>query len=137
MDKVIVKVNRLSQMDVIRDMGIDSVVLPRSTTANAILRSVRALAHAQASKIEKVYRIVGDQAEALEFTALENAPYLHVPLSQLHIKKGVLVAVIVRERRIIIPFGGDHIEAGDTVILVSEAGKVLDLTDAFTAEALS
>ena len=134
-DKVIVKVNRLSQMDVIRDMGIDSVVSPRSTTANAILRSVRALAHAQASKIEKVYRIVNDQAEALEFTALENAPYLHVPLSQLHIKKGVLVAVIVRNRRIIIPFGGDHIEAGDTVILVSEAGKVLELTDAFTAEA--
>ena len=45
------------------------------------------------------------------------------------------MAVIVRNRRIIIPFGGDHIEAGDTVILVSEAGKVLELTDAFTAEA--
>ena len=134
MSKVIVKVNRLTDTNIIRDMGVHSVVSPKYTTANAILRSVRALAHAQASKIEKVYRIANGAVEALEFTALEDAPYLHTPLSRLQIKKGILVAVIVRNRKVIIPFGGDHIEAGDTVILISKAGRVVELTDAFTSE---
>ena len=43
----------------------------------------------------------------------------------------ILVSVLVRERRCIIPFGGDHIEAGDTVILVAMSGSVVNLEDAF------
>ena len=52
-------------------------------------------------------------------------------MSRLHIKKGVLVSVLVRERKNIIPFGSDHIEAGDTVILTAKAGTVVNLEDAF------
>ena len=75
-------------------------------------------------------RIVEDKVEALEFTAKEGAPYLNIPLSQLRIRKGVLVAVLVRSRRIIIPFGDDHIEAGDTVILIARASSIGALEDA-------
>ena len=53
-------------------------------------------------------------------------------MSDFRIKKGVLVCVLVRGRRVIIPFGGDHIEAGDTVILAGKAGSIEDLDDAFT-----
>jgi len=44
----------------------------------------------------------------------------------------VLVCVLVRGSRAIIPFGGDHIEAGDTVIITAKAGTIHDLDDAFT-----
>jgi len=129
--KVIVKVNRLNYMDVLGDMGLDSVVSPKLSTANAILRTVRALAHSQSSAVvEKLYRIVEDKVEALEFTAVKGAPYLNIPLSRLSIRKGVLVAVLVRNRRIIIPFGDDHIEAGDTVILMARASSIAALEDA-------
>ena len=129
--KVIVKVNRLNPADIKEDMGLDSVVSPKITTASAILRSVRALSHSQNSVVEKIYTMLGGQVEAYEFTALEGASYLNTPLHLLGIKKGVLVSVLVRERRCIIPFGGDHIEAGDTVILTARAGTVVDLGDAF------
>lgn len=129
--KVIVKVNRLNYMDVMHDMGIDSVVSPKLTTANLILRSVRARAHSQNSVVEKVHRILGGEVEVTEFTALQSAPFLNVPLSQLSIAPGVLVAVLVRDKKIIIPFGNDHIESGDTVILVSRASKIVTLEDAF------
>ena len=129
--KVIVKVNRLNYMDVMRDMGTDSVVSPKLTTANLILRSVRARSRSQDSVLEKVYRILGGEVEVCEFTALEGAPFLNVPLSQLSIAPGVLVAVLVRGKKIIIPFGNDHIESGDTVILVSRASKIVTLEDAF------
>jgi len=129
--KVIVKLNRLNTMDVIEEMGIDSVVSPKMTTANVILRSVRARSNSSGSMIEKAYSMLGGKVEAYEFTALEGAGYLNIPLHRLGIKKGVLVALLVRNRRCIIPFGGDHIEAGDTVILTARAGTVVDLEDAF------
>lgn len=131
--KVVAKVNRLNTSEVLEGLGIDSIVSPRSSTANAILRSVRALSHTKNSVIQKVYGMMGGVIEAYEFEALEGAEYLNIPLSRLGIKKGVLVSIIVRERKTIIPFGSDHIEAGDTVILTSRAGSVYNLEDAFTA----
>ncbi len=129
--KVIVKINRLETMDIIGDMGIDSVISPKLATANVILRAVRARSHSQNSVIEKVYPLLADRAEAYEFIALAGANYLNIPLNRLNIKKGVLVSMIVRGRQIIIPFGSDHIEAGDTVILTARAGTVVELKDAF------
>ena len=129
--KVIVKVNRTNAMDVMEDLGIDCAVSPKLTTANVILRSVRALNNSRNSVVEKVYYMLGGSVEAYEFTALEGAPYLNIPLNQLKIRKGILVSVLVRDRKSIIPFGSDHIEAGDTVILTARAGTVVNLEDAF------
>ena len=129
--KVIVKVNRLNTLEVMEELGIESVVSPKVTTANAILRSVRALNNSQNSVVEKVYGMLNGKVEAYEFTALEGARYLNIPLSRLNIRPGVLVSVLVRSHHNIIPFGGDHIEAGDTVILTAKAGTVVNLEDAF------
>ena len=134
--KVIVKVNRTNAMDVIGDLGIDCIVSPKLTTANVILRSVRALNNSRNSVVEKIYYMLGGTVEAYEFTALEGAPYLGIPLSQLKIRKGILVSVLVRERKSIIPFGSDTIEAGDTVILTALAGTVVNLEDAFDIEGM-
>ncbi|MBR2699337.1 MAG: Trk system potassium transporter TrkA, partial [Clostridia bacterium] len=134
--KVIVKVNRTNAMDVMGDLGIDCAVSPKLTTANVILRSVRALNNSRNSVVEKVYYMLGGSVEAYEFTALEGAPYLNIPLNQLKIRKGILVSVLVRDRKSIIPFGSDHIEAGDTVILTARAGTVVNLEDAFDIEGL-
>ena len=131
MRKVIVKVNRTNAMDVMEDLGIDCAVSPKLTTANVILRSVRALNNSRDSVVEKIYYMLGGSVEAYEFTALEGAPYLNIPLNQLKIRKGILVSVLVRDRKSIIPFGSDHIEAGDTVILTARAGTVINLEDAF------
>ena len=129
--KVIVKVNRSNALDILEDLGIDCAVSPKLTTANVILRSVRALNDSRNSVVEKVYGMLGGQVEAYEFTALEGAPYLNIPLSALNIRKGILVSVLVRDHKNIIPFGSDHIEAGDTVILTAKAGTVVNLEDAF------
>ena len=81
--------------------------------------------------VEKIYGMLGGKVEAYEFTALPGAFYLNVPLTHLSIKPGVLVSVLVRNHKNIIPFGGDHIEEGDTVILTAKAGSIVNLEDAF------
>ncbi len=129
--KVIAKVDRVNYMDVLAAMGLNCVVSPKLTTANTILRTVRALARgSNHSAIDKLYRIVEDKVEALEFTARADAHYINIPLSVLHIAKDVLVAVLVRNGKIIIPFGSDCIRAGDTVILIARASSVTTLEDA-------
>ena len=129
--KVVAKVNRMNAMDVLDTLGIDSFVSPKITTAHEILRSVRALNQSRSSVVEKVYGMLGGKVEACEFKALEGAAYLNIPLNKLNLRKGILVSVLVRDNRNIIPFGSDHIEAGDTVILTAKAGTVVNLEDAF------
>ena len=127
--KVIVKNNRVAYADLISTLGLDSVVSPRSITCANILRYVRARANSEGTKVEKLHRLVGGKAEALEFLARANDPYIGIPLKDLHIRKDTLIAVIVRNGQVIVPFGNDHIEAGDTVIIIACESGISDLNE--------
>ena len=127
--KVIVKNNRDTYADLIGGLGLDSVVSPRSITCANILRYVRARANSEGTKVEKVHRLVGGKAEALEFIARPNDPYINIPLKNLHMRKDTLVAVIVRGRQVIVPFGNDYIMAGDTVIIIACESGIGDLNE--------
>lgn len=132
-NKVIVKNSRVNYTDIIKTMGLNSIVSPKLITCDTILRYVRALAGGQGIPAEKVFRILGGRAEALEFIAEADAPFIGVPLKNLTIKKDALIAVIVRDGKVIIPFGGDHIESGDSVVVVTKGGGVTSLDEAVTA----
>ena len=127
--KVIVKNNRAPYMDIIASLGLDSMVSPKAITCANILRYVRALANSQGSAVEKLYRLMDGKAEALEFIAQEGAPYIGIPLKDLTLRKNTLVAVIVRKGKVIVPFGNDHIEAGDSVVIVAGESGLSDLNE--------
>ena len=44
-------------------------------------------------------------------------------------RPGTLVAVIVREGRVIVPFGSDHIEDGDRVVIIACESGISDLNE--------
>ena len=46
-------------------------------------------------------------------------------------KRGILIAVIIHQGRVIIPDGSSVISAGDTVILVSRNHGILDINDIY------
>ena len=54
---------------------------------------------------------------------------LGVPLRDLHKRPNTLVAVIVRAGRVIVPFGNDHIEAGDNVVIIACESGIADLNE--------
>jgi len=130
--KVIVKNNRVAYADLITDMGLDSIVSPRSITCANILRYVRGWANSEGTKVERLYHLADARAEALEFIARANDPYIGVPLKDLTMRPGTLVAVIVRDRKVIVPFGNDHIEPGDTVIIIACESGLTDLNEVIT-----
>lgn len=127
--KVVVKNNRLTYADIISTLGLDSIVSTRSITVDTILRYVRARAGGGDSAVEKLYRLVGGKAEALEFIAPKGDPYIGIPLKDLTMRPNTLVAVIVHRNKVIVPSGNDAIEAGDNVLIITRESGVIDLNE--------
>ena len=71
------------------------------------------------SDIEALYPINDGKAEVLEFLIKESAPIAGIRLADMNIKKGVLVASIIRKNTAISPSGNTKIKAGDRLIIVT------------------
>lgn len=127
--KVVVKTNRYAYKDVIANLGLETQVSPRLITCNTLLRYVRARVSARGTTVEKLYRLVEGKAEALEFIARKGDPYIGIPLKNLSVRKGTLVAIILHKGKVIVPFGDDVIDAGDNVVIISTASGITDLNE--------
>ncbi|MDD6308741.1 MAG: Trk system potassium transporter TrkA [Clostridia bacterium] len=130
--KVIPKVNRSSYMEMIEQLGLECMVSPKIVAANNVVSYVRAMQNSMGSNVETLYRLVDGQVEAMEFLVREDAPYLGIPLCKLSIRKGILIAGIVRNRQQIVPDGETVIEKGDSVILATTNLRLRDLGEIFT-----
>jgi len=124
-EKVITMIHTLPYVDLFSGVGLDSVVSPKSSTANYILKYIRSISNAHDSEIESLHRLLEDKVEALEFKIKENINGLtDTPLKELHLKKGFLIACILHDDKVIIPSGDSVIQRGDTVIIVAVKGQI-------------
>ena len=79
-----------------------------------------------------LHPIADGKAEALEFRASEKTRYLDVPLKDVPLKSGILIACITHQGRTIIPRGDSRFYPDDTLIVVTSGGRtVSDLADIF------
>ncbi len=127
--KVITKITRFNYPEIVRNMGIDSIVNPKLITTNYILRYVRGLNGALGNPVESVYKIIGGNAETLEFIANHTTKFLNVPLKRIKFVEGVMVASIARKNEIIIPHGNDEIKIGDSVIIITKGKQFSDFNE--------
>jgi hypothetical protein len=130
--KAIAKVNSSVMTNMIDKLPIDSIVSPKHIIANQIIGYVRAKSHDNENDaVQTLYRLVDDQVEALEFVASSSRDYYGIPLQQLSIKKGVLVAAILRNGVLTVPKGNTTIEQGDHIMVVAKNSKIERLSDIF------
>lgn len=128
--KVIAKVNNDNLIPLVRETTLDSFVSPKSITANQILRYVRALSASHSDEnIESLYKLADGRIEVLEFLAGPEGAYLNGTLSELPLKKGILIACIVRDGRALIPGGADSIRPRDSVLVVTHDRRLTKLSD--------
>ena len=128
--KVLAKMTRPNYMDLVRDTHISSIISPKDLVANQITRYVRALANSEGSFVESLYKMMGGQVEALEFTAgPECRQLLDRPMKDLPLKQGVLVGASARDKEIVIPDGNTCIHEGDHVVVVTKTTGTDDLMD--------
>ncbi|MBD5133745.1 MAG: Trk system potassium transporter TrkA [Clostridiales bacterium] len=129
--KVVAKSNRQNYTAIAHSAGVESVVSPKLATAGLILRFIRGLKNSKGTVMNALYRIAGGKAEAMEFLVTSATRNLKVPLKELRLRQGVLIAVIVRGNKVIIPEGSTCLEQGDDVIVVARDSGILDLNDIY------
>jgi len=113
------------------ELGIINNVSPKHIVAGRVISYIRALANTVGSNVHTMYQLVNGSVEALEFSAKREEYFYNKPLRDLNIKKGCLVACIIRHNEIIIPNGNSEIKLGDNVIVVTTHKNFDDLNDVF------
>ncbi|MCD7715973.1 MAG: Trk system potassium transporter TrkA [Lachnospiraceae bacterium] len=127
--KIITKVNRIAFDEVIRELDLDTIIHPKDITAELIIRYARSMKNSFGSNVETLHKIIDGKAEALEFIIRGQSRVTNMTLQELPIRKGILVACIYRDGRIIIPGGADRMQDGDSVIIVTQEKGLNDIED--------
>ncbi len=127
--KLITKVHRVNYGEIIGSLDIGSIIYPKNITAERIVQFVRGMSASKDSNIEALYKLNDERAEALEFIVRSGSPVIGVPLSQLNLKKGILIACINHYGEIITPSGESVIRDRDSVIVVTTRTGLDDIND--------
>lgn len=130
-NKVVTKVNRMSFVNMIDSLGIESAVSPKNVISSRIIGYVRAKQNSDdSSKVETLYKIIHDKLEVLELVVNDNASFIiGKSLKELSLKKDFLIAGISRDDELIVPKGDDIIHADDHVIVVTKNHIIKNLKD--------
>ena len=92
-------------------LGIDVALSPRLVAANMILRFVRG------GGTIAVATLLASNAEVIEIKVPEKGSFLDIPLKNLHVPRGAIIGAIVREGRVLIPFGETVLWPDDNLIV--------------------
>jgi trk system potassium uptake protein TrkA len=97
--------------------GIDVSVNPRAVTAEEIVR------FAHDPRMQQVAMIEGNRYEVLDVTMRDSSRYIGTAFRDMPVH-GALIGAIVRNGQAIFPHGDDVLQAGDRVIIFTEAANV-------------
>ncbi|MBR6768438.1 MAG: Trk system potassium transporter TrkA [Clostridia bacterium] len=124
--KIITLIHKLSYVDFFASTDLQSIVTPKTITATAILQYVRALSDDADSEIESLHKIMDGNAEAIEFSIKQDIEGITgIPLKDLRPRRGILIACLIRGRKVVIPSGLDAIHKGDTVLIITTSDQQL------------
>ncbi len=127
--KTIAIVKRKDYQELTQTIPVDAIVDPNDALASLILRVVHYPTHTRAfSIIEKI------NAEMLEVVMPENNPLIGKTLAEIKLQKGVVVALLGRNDKVLIPTGATKILAGDHVIIFALTSMMPDAAKLFSAD---
>ena len=102
--------------DLVGDLGIDAIISPRLLAVSLALQFVRR------GRVRSVAALLDDEVEVMEVEASTGSRLAAGRLAEIGLPRGVLVAAVNHGGRIAVPGGGDRIEPGDRVLLITTSG---------------
>ena len=130
--KNITKVNRTSLLEIIHAPDFSSIITPKIIAVDTIMHFIRGRVNAQYSDLQAMHHLANGQIETLQFHIKEANKMTAKPLSHLKLKKGILIAAIIRKGKTIFPTGEDSLEVGDQLLvttLLPNITKIYDLIE--------
>jgi trk system potassium uptake protein TrkA len=111
----------LATYEMFAGIGIDAIISPRLLAISLIQQHVRG------ARVRSVASLLEEKVEVLEAETEKGGPLTRGPLSELGLPRGVLVAAVRRDGRLLVPRGSDRIDAGDRVLLISSTDNASKL----------
>ena len=127
--KNITKVNRTSLLEIIHAPDFSSIITPKIIAVDTIMHFIRGRVNAQYSDLQAMHHLANGQIETLQFHIKEANKMTAKPLSQLKLKKGVLIAAIIRKGKTIFPTGEDMLEVGDQLLIITLLPNITKIYD--------
>jgi len=97
----------------IGEISIDAIISPR------LLAVSLALQHVRGGTVRTVAALLEHEIEVIEGEVGEQAPLARRTLAEIDLPRGLLVAALKRDSRILVPRGGDSVKAGDQVLVIA------------------
>ena len=126
--KLITKMNRTLMLSILEKNTRTSTVVPKKVISDMIISVVRSKTNMRGSTMSFLYRLES-QVEFITFEINKNSVAIDIPLKELKIKKGTLIASILRDGKMIFPGGNDAIKINDSVMVVTTASSIEDFDD--------
>lgn len=126
--KLITKMNRTLMLSILEKNTRTSTVVPKKVISDMIISVVRSKTDMRGSTMSFLYRLE-NQVEFITFEINKNSCAIDIPLKDLKIKKGTLIASILRDGKMIFPGGNDAIKINDSVMVVTTASSIEDFDD--------
>jgi trk system potassium uptake protein TrkA len=110
--------NSSNYAGMIRSLGIDAQLNPKSVTVSRILQHVRR------GRIRAVHTIHNGAGEILEAEVLETSGLVGKSIRELQLREGVRFGAILRDGKLVKPSGDTEFEVGDRAVLFARADHV-------------
>ena len=127
--KNITKVNRTSLLEIIHAPAFSSIITPKIIAVDTIMHFIRGRVNAQYSDLQAMHHLANGQIETLQFHIKEANKMTAKPLSHLKLKKGILIAAIIRKGKTIFPTGEDTLEVGDQLLVITLLPNITKIYD--------
>jgi len=106
-------------------VGVDLLINPQVLAAMELHRVIRSFGALETENL------ADNRVEVVDLAVREKTRYLGKQLRDMSMPKGVLLAAIVRDGRMLIPHGGDHVELNDHLWLVGDIDAIPRLEEMF------
>jgi len=126
--QVITRINKFHYIPLVSAIGLETIVSSRLSAISAILQHIRQ------GKVLSVAALKGEDAEALEFIALESSDIVGKAIQNINIPSQVLIAAIFREGEVIIPRGDTVLAVNDRIIIFARKEAIRKVEKAFTVK---
>jgi trk system potassium uptake protein TrkA len=126
--RTIALVENIEYIDLSQNIGIDTIVCKKLSTASSIIRFT------MNAEVTSIKCLSGINAEVLEFVARPHSPVTKAPIRKLNFPKGAIIGGIVRGEDSYIAVGDFQIEEGDRVVVFSLPEAIHTVDDFFDAK---
>ncbi|MCR4651995.1 MAG: Trk system potassium transporter TrkA [Lachnospiraceae bacterium] len=121
---ILTKVGAVEYEKLLDKVSMDVTISPAKITAAAIMGFIRNMAvfNEKGNDIRSITFLSDGKGEAIEFNVYDNSKCVDQTIASLgkKIRKGVLLALIIRNGECIIPTGKTEILEGDRLVVISE-----------------